>query len=337
MNYLKYLIPLLIAFPVSAQEMAKPSDPNDKYLSISVENDSLGGGTDRFYTSGVRATWFDSDIKVPRILRNIANEMPNFDFNDQTASFYSIGQNLYTPEDITIRADQPDDRPWAGFIYASVGMANITQNKNKPFHVDELEFTIGLVGPEALGEQTQKAVHKYVSNSPKPEGWDNQLGLEPGFIVSWQRRIPYFMERDIGPLNVRLEPNISASLGTIRTNIGAGAAIVLGSERLLDTPPRVRPAVPGTGIFLSEDHKFNWQIFAGADGRVVGRNIFLDGNTFKNSPSVDKEYFVGDLSSGISLFYDDYRLSYTINYRTKEFKTQQDDSVFGSLTLTKRF
>ena len=138
-------------------------------------------------------------------------------------------------------------------------------------------------------------------------------------------------------MNARLEPNISASLGNIRTNIGVGATVIIGSNRLLDTPPRVRPAIPGTGIFLSQDDALNWQFFAGIDGRAIGRDIFLDGNSFSSSYSVDKEYFVGDLSTGVSLFYGDYRLSYTFNLRSKEFRGQDEESIFGSLTLTKRF
>ena len=285
----------------------------------------------------MRATWFDSDIKVPPVIDVIADKIPTFNLDNKTATFYSVGQNIFTPEDITLAEQPDDDRPWAAFLYGSVGLANITYNGDRPFHVDELEFTLGIVGPEALGEQAQKFVHENISDSPEPEGWDNQLNFEPGIIISWQRRIPYAIERNFGTLNARIEPNVSISLGNIRTNVGAGATVVLSSDRGLDTPPRVTPAVPGTGIFLTEDDKLNWQIFAGFDARLVARDIFLDGNTFSNSHDVDKKPLVGDLSTGFSLFYDDYRLSYTLNYRTKEFDTQGDESIFGSLTFTKRF
>ncbi len=335
---------LLVALPLTAQaddrkqKQQELKGTNDTYISLSVENDNLGGGTDRFYTSGIRLTWFDADINVPPMIDTMADRIPTFDLNERTSTFYTIGHNIYTPEDITLANQPQGDRPWAAFLYGSVGMATPTfSNNGDVHHLDELEFTLGIVGPEALGEQTQKFVHKYISDSPKPEGWDNQLEFEPGFIVSWQRRFPYAWEKDFGSVNTRIEPNMSVSLGTIRTNVGVGATLVAGSNRSLDTPPRVRPAVPGTGIFLTDDNTFNWQVFAGIDGRLVGRDIFLDGNTFSSSNEVDKNYLVGDLSTGVSLFYDDYRLSYTLNMRTKEFKNQRNESVFGSLTLTKRF
>ena len=69
----------------------------------------------------------------------------------------------------------------------------------------------------------------------------------------------------------------------------------------------------------------------------MGRNIFLDGNTFEDSPSVDKRFFVGDANAGIAFTLGHYRLAYTINVRSKEFHNQEDEAVFGSLTLTRRF
>jgi len=324
-----------VSSTAQAQELASE---NKQYLSVSHENDMFGGDSDRYYTSGVRITWFDSDIEVPPGIDMLADKIPTFDLNDKTFTFYTFGQNLYTPADIRVRAQPQNDRPWAAFLYGSVGLATPSYRAdNSLSHVDELEFTLGVVGPEALGEQSQKFIHKHISDSPIPQGWDNQLDFEPGFIVSWQRRFPFEWEEQFGPVHARLEPNLSASLGNIRTNIGAGATLVFGSDRELDTPTRVRPAIPGTGIFLSQDDTFNWQLFAGIEGRLVGRDIFLDGNSFSNSHSVDKEYTVGDLSTGISLFYDDYRLSYTFNVRSKEFKDQDEDSIFGSVTLTKRF
>lgn len=333
--HLLFIIPLLChSFFARAQQ-----DDEKQYISLSHENDMLGGNSDRYYTSGARLTWFSSRFNAPPGINIIANHIPAFDLNEKTHAFFTLGQNLYTPENINLRLQPSDDRPWAAFLYGSVGLATpYYQKNNKLSHIDEMEFTAGIIGPEALGEQTQKFVHKHISNSPIPKGWDNQLAFEPGIILSWQRRFPFKWERQINPrLNTRIEPNMSVCLGNIRTNIGIGATAIIGSERLLDTPARVRPAIPGTGIFLSQNNKFNWQFFAGIDARAVARDIFLDGNSFSNTHSVDKEHFVGDLSAGASIFYGDYRLSYTLNLRSKEFKDQREESIFGSITLTKRF
>ncbi len=322
----------------SSPVLADGIEEDSRYLSISVENDNFGGGTDRYYTSGVRATWFDAKTKVPKPIQEITKHIPTFDITSETGTFFTLGHNLYSPEDITQEGLQINDRPWAAFLYGSVGLANVTYNEQVPHHVDELEFTLGIVGPEALGKQTQRFVHQYVTpESPDPRGWKNQLNFEPGVMISWQRRMPLAWSYDSEHFNARLEPSFNVTLGNIRTHAGVGGMLVIGSSQLQDTPPRVRPAVPGTGVFIDSGNLVDWQLFAGASGRAVARDIFLDGNTFSDSHSVDKRYFVGDLSAGATLSFDDYRLAYTLNWRTKEFKAQDENSIFGSLTLTKRF
>ena len=304
------------------------------YLSFSYENDLIAGGGDKFYTSGVRATWFNVNTPVPVFMDEVAELVPTFDLNETTSTFFTLGQNMYTPEDIGISIPQDDDRPWAGFLYGSIGLATLTDN-----HIDEVEATLGIVGPEALGEQTQKAIHRHITSSPSPKGWENQLEFEPGIILSWQRRWPKAFMAKADDFLFRAEPNVNVSVGNIYTYAGTGLMFTFGpyKGRFQDTPPRVRPSMAGSGYFERPPEDWNWYLFAGIDGRAVARNIFLDGNTFKDSPSVDKKTFVGDASAGVALTLNDYRLSYTYNIRSEEFEGRPNDSSFGSITLTARF
>ncbi len=312
--------------------------PKKNFISLSVENDNIGGGTDQYYTSGVRLTYFNVNTPVPKGVDKAAEAVPTFDLNKTTSTFFTLGQNLYTPQDITRKEADPDDRPWAAWLYGTVGLATLTEQ-----HLDELELTLGVVGPEALGEQTQKFVHRHISGSDLPKGWSNQLEFEPGLILSWQRRWPslYMFQNDFIMLGVT--PNVNVSLGNIYTYAGTGVGITLSPshEAIIDTPPRVRPAQAGSGFFETPAGGllpgFTWQVFASVDGRAMGRNIFLDGNTFEDSPSVDKRYFVYDAAAGISFIIKDYRLSYSYNFRSKEFDGQDDHTKFGSVTLSTRF
>lgn len=338
LNISLFLISFVWASCAIAQEdQANLEKASPGYISVSIENDNFGGNSDRYYTSGVRLTYFNANIHVPPVIDKLADHVPTFDLNDSTSTFYTLGQNIYTPQNIKLSEQPEDDRPWAAFLYGSVGLATETHNENFPSHVDELEFTFGVIGPQSLGEQAQKLVHKYVTNSPEPKGWDNQLDFEPGLVFSWQRRVPYALAFEAPFFAARVEPNFSISVGNVYTYAGAGATLVLGSSNNQDTPPRVRPSAPGTGTFSHNKDELNWQIFAGVDARLVGRNIFLDGNTFSDSHSVDKKPIVGDASAGVSLTYNDYRLSYSLNARSKEFNGQDQESIYGSVTLTKRF
>ena len=315
-----------------SDRVKQASDHN--YLSLSYENDVIGGGTDENYTNGVRLTYFDVETPMPPIIKEMAAAIPTFAINPTTSTFFTIGQSMFTPSNINVRQLQQNDRPYAAFLYGSIGLTTVTDN-----HLDELEFTAGVIGPEALGEQTQKLVHRHITDSDMPKGWSNQLDFEPGLGLSWRRRWPVALTENIGDFRFRIEPNINVSLGNVYTYAGTGATLTFGpfDDRLQDTPPRVQPAMPGTGFFDTPDNDLSWYLFAGLDGRAMGRNIFLDGNTFRDSHSVDKKYLVADANIGAALTYDDYRLSYTLNYRTKEFDGQDDPSIFGSLTLTTRF
>ena len=98
----------------------------------------------------------------------------------------------------------------------------------------------------------------------------------------------------------------------------------------------IQPSVPGLGFFVPAD-QFAWYLFAGFEGRAVARNIFLDGNTFHDSRSVDKELLVGDLQGGIVLTWRGVRLTYTHVLRSPEFDGQDDSEQFGSVSLSVGF
>ena len=73
------------------------------------------------------------------------------------------------------------------------------------------------------------------------------------------------------------------------------------------------------------------------DGKAVARNILLDGNTFRDSPSVDKKPFVADLIGGIGMIIHRYKITYSYVYRTKEFETQKDEEQFGAVSVSFTF
>lgn len=306
-----------------------------RFLTMAIENDLFASNSDQYYTNGFRLSYFDAGTDLPEWARRLGELYPGFALNETTSVLFSVGQNLYTPTDIRISTPQPNDRPWAAWLYGSAAMISVTNN-----HVEELEVSLGMVGPAALGEEVQSLVHKY-TNSPDPKGWDHQLKNEPGINLSWGRRWPEtFGYRPADDLWFSASPTVEINLGNIYAHAEAGLLFRLSpaSERISDLPLRVRPALPGTGYFpkpLRND--FSWSVFGGINGRIVGRNIFLDGNSFQNSASVDKKRFVYDVNAGVDFTYGQTRVSYTVVRRSKEFDGQENTSVFGAISLSRRF
>ncbi|MDP2204835.1 MAG: lipid A deacylase LpxR family protein [Alphaproteobacteria bacterium] len=307
---------------------------NEKFITLNSENDLYGGGTDRNYTNGVRLTYFSLGTPMPEFFHAVDRLVPTFSINETTSISWSIGHNLYTPGDITIAARQDDERPWAGFVYGSAGLVSITKN-----HIDSLEATVGLVGPAAMGEQIQKLIHRHMSDSPLPKGWRHQLKNEPGLMLSWERSWRERYGLDALGWSAGATPYIGATVGNIYTYANTGITLYLTpyNGQFQDTPVRVRPAMPGTGAFVVPESTLSWYLFGGVEGRLIGRNIFLDGNTFTDSHSVDKKYLVGDATAGVALTYGRTRLSYALIYRTREFDDQDKGDIFGTVTLGVRF
>ena len=69
----------------------------------------------------------------------------------------------------------------------------------------------------------------------------------------------------------------------------------------------------------------------------MAQNIFLDGNTFRDSHSVGHYPFVADVSVGMALNYKNTKLAYAFVYRTREFSSQLEEQVFGTVSLNWTF
>lgn len=308
-------------------------------LVIYFEND-LFGGTDQYYTNAVQARFVSPDLKtladdemLPDMLDNLIERLP---FAGDPDAQYNVsvafGQAIYTPSDTQVREYIPGDRPYAGFLYGAIGL-----HAKKGDRMDTLQFTGGIVGPSARGETAQNEVHE-MRNIPTAKGWDNQLHDEPGLMLTWQRNWrlnPSSTGRGFG---WDVLPRVGATAGNVLTQANMGGEARFGWNLPGDFETSL--IRPGGGIEAPTDdadprvrESWGWYLFAGADGRAVGRNIFLDGNTFRDSHDVEKKYFVADLSGGLAVIIEGVRITYTHVYRTEEFVGQERGQHFGSLTV----
>jgi len=142
-----------------------------------------------------------------------------------------------------------------------------------------------------------------------------------------------------------LIPHIGARLGNAQTYVNGGAEFRLGWNLANDfgtCPIRAGCEINNAHSFNAENPSLGWRkkgihLFFAVDNRLVLRDIFLDGNTFRDSHSVDKKMFVSDLMGGIGVIYGRIKASYAYVYRTKQFDQQEKELVFGTLTLSFSF
>ncbi|ADD68392.1 Protein of unknown function DUF2219 [Denitrovibrio acetiphilus DSM 12809] len=322
-----FICAVLLILPVSA---VAGENVENGTLSLVYENDIFH--SDKYYTNGVRASWLSEPDKISLLALRAAGYVPFFPAGSSVRTTYSFGQNMYTPTDIKIENPPKNDRPYAGWLYGSVGLIAETGKR-----LDQLELTVGVVGPASLAEQTQKTVHRMI-DSPRPEGWDHQLKNEPGFVLTYQRSWRSYVSKSMLGVPYDITPHAGVALGNVFTYASTGFVIRYGMRLPQDYgPPRIQPNLPGSGFFVPQE-KFGWYLFAGLEGRAVLRNIFLDGNTFADSRSVDKEPFVADFQYGLAVTKGNYRFSYTNVLRSKEFADQDSTSHdFGALSVSVQF
>ena len=328
--------------PAAAEHPAKWGDLfRTSAFSMVTENDKYFAGTDRHYTNGLKLSFLGETRldESPHLVQEVAKYVPTLNSETARQQTYkvgvSLGHNTYTPSDTETSAPILTDRPYAGWLYGSL-IFQAQSDDARLLRVVELTF--GMVGPAAFGRQVQNNFHHLI-NVERANGWINELHNEPGLILSWERRYRVGkLELPFLGLESDLIGRGGVSLGNVRTNVAAGFAVRVGWR----LPPDfgadlIRPA----GGSLISAHRFSAYFFGSGETRAVARDIFLDGNSWQASQSVDKRPVVADLNLGLVLRtplsgprLKGLQFTYTQNYRTKEFYGQLQRDVFGSLGIT---
>ncbi len=304
-------------------------------ITLQWENDAVGG-TDRNYTNGGRLACVR---QAPDVVEGwLRSWVPKGAKSQQTAS-YAIGHNIYTPDDLAEPDLIEDDQPYAGWLYLDFGFdTEVTSAAGDMRYLDNIGLQLGVVGSIAGGEQLQTYLHE-VLGATEPEGWDNQLDNEPGINLFYSRQWTGF-QRYALPLGggddgiiFDATPKLGAALGNVFIHGAGGLTLRLGHFPPNDHgPPAIRPSFSGSDDF-PKGQGWSAYVFGGVEGRVVGRNIFLDGNSFdSDSPSVDKNVLVGETRLGLAVTLGDIRLAYTHVFRSQEFEGQEP-LTYGGLTL----
>lgn len=331
-----FLLPFL-AVPVVMAADPDGSGPCH-VLSFQVENDEVAH-TDRYYTGGLRAACTG---RAPPWLSKISWREDADDTEVEKRFTISLGQSIFTPDNIEEAELIEDDHRYAGWLYLGFGLDTDVIPARNLHYLDRLELQLGVVGPYSGAEQFQRRTHE-VLNATDPAGWDNQIDNEFGINLFASRqwtgaaRLDLVQSDRLPNLSADISPVIGAVLGNVHLFAGAGLTARLGSFDKTDHGHAlIRPSLVGADG-LSNDDGFAAYLFGGVEGRAVGRNIFLDGNSFEdNGASLDKERFVGEARAGLVMAYKRLRLSYTQVLRTREFKGGERHS-YGSVTLAVAF
>jgi lipid A 3-O-deacylase len=315
---------------------------------------------------------YDDDPRLPGFVRNINDRLHFFhssnepDCDDRNVHgenclqrnlVISVGQLMFTPADASQTDVVKDDRPYAGYLYTTFGYHTRDESQ-----LDTVEVSFGIVGPASLARETQDLIHD-IRGIDRFRGWEAQLHNEPVFQLLYEHKDRFHHRSGFGLLAPNWQrpdwlpenwhprhdfiTHIGANVGNaaiyanagFEYRIGLGLPDDFGSAALrpggdnsapgqLDSRSEIDDLKPPTS------KESSLHVFASFDGRAVARDIFLDGNTFQDSHSVNKKYLVGDVSLGIGLVHRRWKVSLARVWRSEEFDGQDEPHKFGSISVS---
>ena len=319
-------------------------------VSIQEENDSLASAGSLFtnYSHGFQISgsptkahepcmpdWPDCDRDPMESLVDFVNIFDgNSIGNDEYVQLrYGVAQQFFTPDDITIPSLQQDERPYAGWLYGFLNVSNEAFDALSGAHYrNKVGLRLGVIGPASLGEDMQKLWHKQC-DCDEPQGWDHQLSNEPGFVYSIGQDRRLIRDEIDGAWSYDVIGSANASFGNVYTGADVGGMFRVGWHLDNGWGPKTMDDI-GTHHSPYSDTYRSFYLFAGITGRLVGRDLFLDGNTWEASHRVKRRPLVYEQVVGFGMSWRQLETSVNYVYRSKQYTTQFAPTRFASITIT---
>jgi hypothetical protein len=291
-----------------------------RVIALTLENDAVAN-SDRHYTQGSFLSYLSRDNELPRWTEVTLDAFPTFGYEPEARKWgFGIGQEIYTPEDLQTTELQVDDRPYGGWLFGRFTLQRRGALSRRWSVLENFHLDVGVIGPESQAEDTQKEWH-----GDDPKGWRHQLKTEPGAALRYDRQFQFNPNEGADGWGWRLIPHVGGSAGNVATYLNAGGVVRAGYN--IPDEFATRPGEPRWGAYL----------MAGTDGRFVIHNVFLDGNTWRESHHVNKRPFVGDVWLGFAAVLKNVEISFRHVFRSREFDDQISSDSFGSVTVAVKF
>lgn len=304
------------------------------YFGLSFENDVFYD-EDGGYSNGVLFNWgyYDVDAlddkSLPAWIAYLTDKTYLTTPKDRQYSVrYSIGHLVQTSTEIKTSELMEEDAPYVGMFAWEVNAIAFDEHVS-----DDLSLTLGIVGPAAGGEQVQSTIHGLIgANDPK--GWDHQINNEFVFRLQAKRLWRSFVV-PLGSTEMDVITGVNAGFGNLLSDANAGVGIRWGQQ--------LQSSFSSSSPFVVQ--KFNgldstpngWFLFANISGSYVLNDIFINGNTFSDSHSVDLIHWQAGASVGAQLNLYNWNFIYSMIYTTDQYTTQSEDTRLGTITITYNF
>jgi hypothetical protein len=281
-------------------------------FSILFANDFFSGNDNR-YTAGFASVWTSAAVETystrslyPRIVKAFSFLPTVWKSGYRNYLQFVVGMEMYTAGDIAVPDPPPGEHPYAGLVHLDSSIMSMN-----PVSSHQFTLRLGWVGPASGAQEVQSWFHK-TFGSPDPQGWNTQLSNEPIVNLFYQYGRRLVRKDGCRPLGFDLTANGGGGFGNyyIGANIGLMAR---AGYRLPDTygvTPIFGEAESIVGLTPPRKNIFCYA-FLESQGFGVLRWLPMDGNTFTEVRSMERNYWVANLSLGLVAGYGRVVLAYT--------------------------
>lgn len=268
-------------------------------FAFTFENDYLGldaSNTDRWYTTGLHVAWsyrpacrgavVEAMQEAGRTLR-LPLQRPASSKDERPTIFFSAGHNWYTPANIDEPEAQLDDRPWADFVYGSVGSSSFAGSTH-----EAVELKLGLIG-QGLAERVQTRWHKRFGDDA-PAGWRHQLRRRLTTQLSYTFTQRWYGSGALDWAGLHWHGRVS--VGRPRTLVATGITLIAGERGRI-----IGAADEGDNVgidFTDRNNAFRsrWlrclTFYAQGQVAAVAYNQFIEGTTHSEQPRIERRRHV---------------------------------------------
>lgn len=234
---------------------------------------------------------------------------------------FAIAHEMFTPNLDRPPFSSPDwerERPYAAWLYVGGEGRRISARALRTY-----SLALGVTGPPALGSLAQSIAHTITAKyTTKAEGWETQVGFEPGVLAGVRQSLLALRWAPGGRGVLDVAPSAGVSVGNIRTAADVGGRVRLGINLSHPWDPRAWRSRPD----------WEFQVHAAGRREYVAHDFSIDGTLFSPpNRSVVRVPTVSEYEFGTALRVHRLSLGWRAITRSREYATGPARHVYSQM------
>lgn len=295
-------------------------------FTFSLDNDGVFG-VDQDYTNGLFLSYYSNEFAPHYLMTPIANSFGTFQGSAGHRWGFTLGQTIYTPENIDATEPEVDERPYAGVLFGQFDFANISSHR-----VDKYGLFIGATGPGSLADIAQDFIHG-ITNSTEPEGWEYQVKDKMLYNFDFETHNALIRSRSFAGLEHEIKNVSRVMIGNYRSEVATGMMWRWGSG-LDGSVGASRMTIENSfnpGLMMQGSHGAH--IFAGVEGRYRFNDITIDGPVPDEVYPTNVENWQATATVGAVWYGKSFGAALSAAAKTPDYK-EDDGDVYGVGNVT---